>query len=483
MIRKRKTKIIATLGPASDSSVMIRKLIKQGVDVFRINASHAVQTSVIETYIQRVRDASDELQRPVGVFVDLQGPKIRVGNIENGTVSLKKGETFELTTEDCEGNVDIASVSYKHFHEDVQVGQKIFIDDGRLRLKVMKKKGCSVFCKVLVGGPLSSRKGINLPTTRMRMSAMTDKDKKDAVQAIVSRADYIALSFVTSRKDVEKLREFINEQGHDHRPKIISKIERQLAVDNIREIIESSDAVMVARGDLGVEIGVEKVPKVQKRIVIESNRQIKPVIVATQMLESMIQSAVATRAEVSDVANAVYDRCDAVMLSGETAMGVNPVAVVKTMHHICLEADDHQSEIKRAGYATRVIFDEKSQAISVCRAADQIAEDNHAQVMLCFTSSGATPSVASKLNPSIPVVAPTDREDVYRQLALVRGVVPLMMPVPFKGIQRWTDMINLAIEEAKRIGYLKISQKVVVTAGRPIGVSSGINSIRIVTIE
>lgn len=482
MIRKRKTKIIATLGPASDSPKTIRQLIKSGVDVFRINASHATNVSIIDTYVQRVREASSELQQPVAVFVDLQGPKIRVGNIPDEPVTLKKGQSFELSTIVQDGDDVKASVSYENFHNDVQVGQKIFIDDGKLRLKVVEKKGQSVFCKVLVGGLLSSRKGINLPTTRMGMSAMTAKDEKDAIQAIKSKADYIALSFVTSKEDVEKLRTFIQAQG-GHQPQIISKIERQLAVDNIKEIVETTDAVMVARGDLGVEIGVEKVPKAQKRIILESNRQIKPVIVATQMLESMIQSSIATRAEVSDVANAVYECCDAVMLSGETAMGIDPVGVVKTMHTICQEADEHLSEIKRAGYTYDVQFSQMTQPISICRAADQVAEENGAHAMVSFTSSGSTPRIASKLKPSIPIIAPTDQTVVYNQLALVRGVVPIMMPVPFTNIERWTEMINLAIEEAKRTGYIKINQKVVVTAGRPIGISNGINSMRIVTIQ
>lgn len=482
MLSKRKTKIIVTLGPASDSPRMIRKLIRSGANIFRINASHITDSEQIDTYVTRVRDASDELNAPVGVFVDLQGPKIRVGSVSDEFVKLKKGQIIELTTDDIEGDSKRISVSYKNFHEDVQVGQKIFIDDGQLRMRAIEKKDRSVLCKVMLGGNLSSRKGVNLPTTQMEMSAMTQKDERDAIQAIKSRVDFIALSFVTSKADVEKLRNFIKLQS-GYEPQIIAKIERQLAVDNIREIVEATDAVMVARGDLGVEIGVEKVPKAQKAIIIESNRQVKPVIVATQMLESMIHSATATRAEVSDVANAVYENCDAVMLSGETAMGNDPARVVKMMHTICLEADDYLSQIKRSGYSYNVKFDRLSQPISICRAADLVAEENLAHAMVSFTSSGNTPRIASKLRPSILIIAPTDQRSVYNQLSLVRGVVPLMMPVPFCGIRRWTEMINLAIEEAKRIGYLKVNQKIVVTAGRPIGISNGINSIRIVTID
>jgi pyruvate kinase len=478
----KKTKIIATLGPASISLTCVKSMIQAGVDVFRINASHSVESESLRNVIRLVREASRGVDRQIGIFLDLQGPKIRIGSFSTDFVKIKTGQKFQLTTEKIVGDETRVSVSYDGFYKDVKVGDPLFINDGMIRLKVEAKRAKVVHCKVMVGGILSSRKGVNLPNTHIGLSPVTEKDYADAKVAVEEGVDYIALSFVSLPSDVTLLRTFLNQVGGKE-VKIIAKIERQLAVDHISEIVDIADAVMVARGDLGVEIGVEHVPRVQKMIISESNRHLKPVIVATQMLESMITSTTATRAEVSDVANAIYDRCDAVMLSGETAVGVNPVNVVKTMREICQAADDDMVQQRRKLGVSHLVFAHPSRATSICQAADQIAEENHATAILAFTSSGNTPLISSKLNSSFPILSPTDEEYVCKRTSLYRGVIPMMMPRKFSEISRWTEMIQLAIEEAKSLGYVKPKDVLVVTAGIPIGISNGINSIRVVTVE
>lgn len=478
----RKTKIIATLGPASCNKKTLLAMFKTGVDVVRLNASHNADPATIRNQVKLIRESALAAQRAIGIFLDLQGPKIRTGNFVNGKVELKSGDTFTLTTEDILGDAHQSSVTYLGFSQDVEVGQPLYIDDGKVQLLIQEKKGPRVVCTVKRGGFVSNHKGINLPLTRIRMSALTEKDRRDVHLAVENNLDYIALSFVSTPQDVVELKEYLHELGGDA-IKIISKIERQFAIDNIIPIIEVSDAIMVARGDLGVEIGVENVPKIQKMIIKESNRRIKPVIVATQMLESMIQSETATRAEVSDVANAIYDGCDAVMLSGETAMGIDPPNVIKTMTTICLATDHDMMARKHEEQPSKSVFAQHTTATSCCKAADQIAEENHAKIIMAFTSSGNTPLIASKLNPAVPIIAPTDEETICTRMALYRGVIPMLLPKKFKDIHRWNDMIHLAIKQAKALGIVEHLDSVVVTAGVPIGQSNGINSIRIVHVS
>jgi len=315
------------------------------------------------------------------------------------------------------------------------------------------------------------------------MSAFTKKDEIDAITAIEIGCDYIALSFVSNCYDLIAFREFLDKNGGQNQ-KIISKIERQQAIDNLEDITKHSDAIMVARGDLGVEIGVEHVPKVQKQIIQTANKFIKPVVVATQMLESMIESTVATRAEVSDIANAIYDHCDAVMLSAETAVGINPPNVIKVMAEICTETDKHLTLMRKDRQTiTKKIFEYDSTATSFCRAADQIAEENNATAIMAFTSSGNTPLIASKLDSLFPIITPTDSIEVCNRVSMYRGVRPLLMPKKFLDIGRWTDMISIAVNKAKQLKWIKKGDCIIVTAGIPIGKSNGINSIRIINIE
>jgi len=477
---EKKTKIIATLGPSSVSEDQIRSLIESGLNIVRINASHQSDPDEVKSIVDTVRKVSDSLGRHIGIFLDLQGPKIRIGKVKDNLATLKSGDVFKLYEADVLGDSTQASVSFDGFLRDVQMGDPVFIDDGRVKLKVHSKQDDHVECIVEQGGDISNHKGVNLPKTCLGNSAITEKDRKDAKLAVANDLDYIALSFVSEASDVQILRDYLRELGGGS-IKIIAKIERQLAVDNINEIIEHADAIMVARGDLGVEIGVENVPRIQKHIVTESISRLKPVIVATQMLESMIKSLTATRAEVSDVANAIYDRCDAVMLSGETAIGIDPSNVIKTMRRIIVATDEHMGELKRQHNIIDHFINE-DRATSICRAADQIAIENRATAIMAFTSSGNTPLIASRLNAIYPIISPTDEPEVLGRMSLYRGVFPMMMPKKFKEIYRWTDMIHLAVNEAKRLNYLKEGDRIVVTAGIPIGESNGINSIRVIDI-
>lgn len=477
----KKTKIIATLGPASESPTVLKTMILNGVNVVRINASHRPSPETLQAAVTLIRDAAAQTERHVGVMLDLQGPKIRTGKMSGGKVTLLTGDSVVLTTEQIEGTAARIGVSYHGLPNDVKPSEFIYLDDGKLQLVVREIHGQDIVCTVLRGGELSDYKGINLPHTKIGMSALTEKDKQDASAGVKAGVDFIALSFVSNAKDVVFLRHFLDDLGGQS-VQIISKIERQQALNHIEEILDVTDAVMVARGDLGVEIELPNVPKAQKRIIREANRRIKPVIVATQMLESMIQSRTATRAEVSDVANAIYDRCDAVMLSGETAVGVDPANVIKVMAEICAATDSHMIQIKQELPLRRNVFYKKNTATSICKAADQIAEENMARVILAFTSSGNTPLIASKLNPAMPIIAPTDDEAVCRRMALFKGVIPMMMPKSFKSIHRWTDMISQAVQQAKSFGYIAKGDTVVVTAGIPIGQSNGINSIRVITV-
>lgn len=482
-LEEKKTKIIATLGPASLNETVLTQLISDGTDVFRFNASHNAEPRQLKQNIKLIRKLSAKLGREIGILLDLQGPKIRVGKIENNGVEVKTGQTYTLCSEPCLGTNKKASISYDGLAQDVVPGDIVFIDDGKLELEVVSTDGKEVTCKVNRGGKISNNKGVNLPLTNMSVSPFTEKDRNDVLNCHKLGIDYLALSFVSHEDDIKLIREELKSLNAQH-IKIIAKIERQRAIDRLIPIIEEADAVMVARGDLGVEVGVEKVPRLQKMIIRESNRRIKPVIVATQMLESMITSETATRAEVSDVANAVYDNCDCVMLSGETAVGINPANVVKVMAEICSASERHKIEMsKDYAYRRKNIFNEDSRQTSLCQAACQVAEANDAKAILSFTSSGNTPLVVSKVRSGFPVIAPTDNELVRNQMCLYRSVFPIFMPKPFKRLKTFTDMIKLSVKEAKKKGYLKTGDTVVVTAGIPIGESNGINSIRIVDVQ
>ncbi len=481
LIHGKRTKVIATLGPASNSKEIIEQMIIQGVDVVRLNASHHRDPSVYKKMVQTVRKVAKKAHRHVSIFLDLQGPKIRVGKIKKGT-RLNAGDSVILTSNPLVGTAETVYINYPSLVQDLNLGDPIYIDDGRICLEVTQKEKEHLCANVKVGGELSDYKGVNFPNTTMSTSPITEKDQKDIQGAIAAKVDYIALSFVSDPEDIVELRGILD-QSKAKGIRIIAKIERPQAVEQLSAIIKLADAVMVARGDLGVEIGVEKVPKIQKRIIRNCNRHLTPVIVATQMLESMIHSEVATRAEVSDVANAIYDLCDAVMLSGETAIGVNPVNVIKVISQICKESDHHVNAIRNEEQTQlSSIVSTHARTSSFCIAAEQIAIENNATAIMTFTSSGSTPLFTSKLSAILPILAPTDNELVCSQMALYRGVIPIMMGTKFSKIHRWTDMIHVAVKEAKALSLLKTGDIIVVTAGIPIGKSQGTNSIRLIEI-
>ena len=484
MLPKKITKIIATIGPSSNTESVLTRMIQKGLDVVRLNASHSKDKEDLINTIQMVKDISDKLGHPVGMFLDLQGPKFRVGEFEDGEIYLKKNHIFKLVSNTkVLSNEDVISIGYPEVISDIKDGDHLFIDDGKVKVKVIKKEKGFATCRVLQGGVVSNNKGVNLPNTETSLSILTDKDKEDIEIAVKYKLDYVGLSFVSNAKEIHKVRKYIQKLGGKNLG-IIAKVERNTAVENIVEIIEATDIIMVARGDLGVEVGIEKVPAIQKMIIRESNKHIKPVIVATQMLEGMITSRSATRAEVSDVANAIYDKCDAVMLSGETAIGIDPVNVIETMVNICSATDEQLVNLKRMKFSqVKKVFHDKSKATSFCKAADQIAEENEVDLMLAFTSSGNTALIASKLNPSIPIVAPTDQVHIRNRMTFYRGVIPFLMTKKFADINGWTPMIESALKYCLENKIVKINDTVIVTAGIPIGISGGTNSIRLIQVQ
>ena len=480
----KRTKIIATLGPATNNKDVLKRILEEGVDVIRLNGSHYRSNENIKQDVELVRETAKELNKHTAIFFDLQGPKIRIGKFEKDGVILETGQSFVIKADhDVLGTQDFCGLTTPEIINDLNEGEPVFIDDGNVRLFIESIQGGDLHCRVTQGGKISNHKGVNLPLSNISMSAITEKDKEDIQTAIEYGVDYIALSFVSVAADVNELRHIIQSSKAPHIG-IISKIERRSAVENVIEIAEASDIVMVARGDLGVEVGLEKVPEIQKRTIRECNRLTTPVIVATQMLESMVTKPTATRAEVSDIANAIYDRCDSVMLSAETAVGDFPVDVVQTMRRICEASDNHLAELKKSKYIqVKLVFQIKSAATTFCKAADQISEEINANVMIAFTSSGTTALISSKLNPSIPIIAPTDNINVVRKMALYRGVIPMLMQKKFVDIASWGVMIQMSLDDAKALGYVQSGDLAVVTAGYPLGRPGGTNSIRMIEVQ
>ncbi|MEK9727646.1 MAG: pyruvate kinase [Candidatus Margulisiibacteriota bacterium] len=480
----KRTKIIATLGPATNNKENLKKILQEGVDVIRLNGSHYRSHENIKRDIDLIRETSQEIGRYTAIFFDLQGPKIRVGTFQKDGAVLETGQPFIIKADETLiGDENQCGLTTPEIISDLNEGEPVFIDDGNIRLFIESITDGAVHCRVTQGGKISNHKGVNLPLSSISVSAITEKDRQDITHAVNYGVDYIALSFVSNANDVNQLRAILKDQGADDIG-IISKIERRSAVENVIEIIEVSDIIMVARGDLGVEVGLEKVPEIQKRTIRECNRLTTPVIVATQMLESMVTKPTATRAEVSDIANAIYDRCDSVMLSAETAVGDFPVEVVQSMRRICEASDKHLAELKKSKYSqVKRVFQIKSAATTFCKAADQISEEINADVMIAFTSSGNTALISSKLNPSIPIIAPTDSLRVVRKMALYRGVIPLLMKKKFTEIQSWGSMIQMALEDAKSSNYVQVGNLAIVTAGYPLGHPGGTNSIRMIEVQ
>lgn len=468
----KKTKIVCTIGPASENPEILEQLINNGMNVARLNFSHGTHEEHLAK-IKTIRRIRRKLNAPVAIMLDTKGPEIRTGNFKVDEIFLKPGDIFTLTTRDVEGDQSIVSVSYDGLPDDVSVGSEIYIDDGLVQLEVIEiKDGTDVVCKALNNGILSDHKGVNLPGSKTNLPAITPKDVDDIKFGIENDIDIIAASFVRKKEDVYDIRKVLEDHGGEH-IKIISKIESQEGVDNLDEIIEASDGIMVARGDLGVEIRTELIPLVQKEIIRKCNDAAKPVITATQMLDSMIRNPRPTRAETTDVANAIIDGTDCVMLSGETAGGKYPIEAVKTMRNICvtteLSDDFYQNiydvKIKSANTTTN----------SIARSTKNIAEELNAQAIISCTASGNTSRIISKFKPKTNIIAATISDRVARQLSIVWGVYPIVI----QEAKETDELIERAIVGALSEEYVKEGDLTVVTAGIPLGVSGTSNLIKV----
>ncbi len=421
-----RSKIVATLGPASSTDAMVEKLVIAGLNVARINMSHADQATHRQS-IQRVRRIADQLKMSVGVLADLQGPKLRVGQFENDEpVMLESGQAITLQASSERGNVELITTPSEPLLAALAIGDMVLINDGAIRLQVKDRQDeQTVQCVVIQGGKLSERKGINVPDTDLTFSALTEKDKEDALFALKEGADFIALSFVRTAQDVRDLKEFITEHGYSV-PPIIAKIEKPKALDNIDEILEEVYGLMVARGDLGVEIPAAKVPVVQKQLIEKAAKAQKPVIVATQMLESMIHSANPTRAEVSDVANAIFDGADAVMLSAESAAGDYPVEAVQMMRQVIIEAEKHYTSHNQLPHEPSSVFSREFHQ-TIANAASYAAIKSNVNALVVMSASGSMAQRISKLKPLRPIVALTENRQTYQRMSLLWGVTPLII--------------------------------------------------------
>jgi len=467
----RKTKIVCTIGPSSESLENTKKLISAGMNVARLNFSHG-DYEEHGNRIKAIRQASQELNKTVAILLDTKGPEIRLGKLKEEPIDLVQGEYITLTTEEILGDINRVPVTYKELPSDVSVGATILIDDGLIGLTVLDIQGTEIKCQIVNSGQIKSKKGVNVPGVAISMPGLTEKDISDIKFGIEVGVDFIAASFVRRASDVLEIRELL--ERHDARHiHIISKIENQQGVDNLDEILEVSDGLMVARGDLGVEIPAEEVPLVQKQMIEKCNRAGKPVITATQMLDSMQRNPRPTRAEASDVANAIFDGTDAIMLSGETAAGKYPVESVQTMSRIAESAESalHYREIftKQANAQQTSVTEAISQAVA------NSALDLEAKAIVTSTESGYTARMVSKYKPKSPIIAVTPVEQVLRRLQLVWGVIPV------KGVPASTtdEMFEIAVQGALESGIVRLGDTIVITAGVPVGRSGTTNLIKI----
>ncbi|GAV23091.1 pyruvate kinase [Carboxydothermus pertinax] len=466
----KRTKIVCTLGPASNDLNILKEMITAGMNVARINFAHGSYEEHRER-IEKVRKASLEVGVPVAILIDTKGPEIRIGKVYNGKITLKEGELVVFDPNIAEGQGLTIPVNYPGLAQDVAIGGTILLDDGLIELKVEDIDGKKVITRVIAGGELSNNKGVNLPGVKVNLPALTEKDRRDIDFGIEIGADFIAHSFVRKASDVLALRRYLEEKGAYM--EIIAKIENQEGVENIDEIIKVSDGIMVARGDLGVEIPTEEVPLVQKEIIEKCNKNGKPVITATQMLDSMIRNKRPTRAEASDVANAIFDGTDAVMLSGETAAGKYPVEAVKTMARIVERAEKTLLEQRKLNKPATKSFKTVTDAIS--HASVTTAEELDAGAIITPTSSGYTSRMVSRYRPVVPVIAATPDMKVLRKLTLVWGVYPLLV----KTSETTDEMLSKAIEAALESGLIKPGDLVVLTAGVPVGVKGTTNLLKV----
>ena len=471
----KKTKIVATIGPASESEEILKQLFQNGLNVCRLNFSHGTHEEH-KNRIDTIKKVRKELNLPIAIMLDTKGPEIRLGDFKEGTIELEEGDLFTLTTRDILGDKSIVNISYEGLPQDVKEGNIILIDDGLVELKVLEIiDNTEIKCVALNSGTLKNHKGVNVPNVEINLPAITQKDIDDILFGIENGVDFIAPSFIRKADDVTEIRRIL-EENNGHNIDIISKIENQQGVDNIEEILAASDGIMVARGDLGVEIETEIMPLVQKELIKKCNIAGKPVITATQMLDSMMRNPRPTRAEVTDVANAILDGTSAIMLSGETAAGKYPVESVKTMYNIAIKTEeslDYSRLLKEKSNKSEI-----STTNAIGRATCYTAQDLEATAIITATSSGYTSKAISKFRPKTPIIAVTTTEEVMRRLALEWGVYPILAPES----ESTDEVISNSVEATIKNGYAKEGDLVIITAGIPAGLSGSTNLIKVHTI-
>ena len=467
MRRQRRTKVVATLGPASSSHGIISRLFAAGADLFRINMSHTTHDKMREL-VQTIRTIESETNRPIGILVDLQGPKLRLGSFRNDWAEIDSGQDFILDSDPALGDGSRVNLPHPEIFAAIKLGDTLLIDDGKLRLSVSEVTPERIVARVLVGGRLSNRKGVSLPDTVVPVAALAAKDLADLEAALDAGIDWVALSFIQRPEDIAEAKKITR-----GRAAVMAKIEKPQAVTRLNDILDLADALMVARGDLGVEMPLEKVPGVQKEMTRACRRAGKPVVVATQMLESMITSPVPTRAEVSDVATAIFDGADAIMLSAESAAGQYPVEAVRTMNRIAEEVESEQLYLP-ALHVLRT-EPEATGADAIAAAARQVAETLDLSAIVCWTSSGATGMRVARERPKPPVVAISPRVDAGRKLSLVWGIHCVIAD----DARDQDDMVERACQIASKEGFARAGQRVIIVAGVPLGTPGATNMIRV----
>jgi pyruvate kinase len=467
----KRTKIICTMGPATGTKDILQKMIANGMNVARLNFSHGNHEQH-KKMIDLIKEVRKELNLPIGIMLDTKGPEIRIKDFADGHIVLKPDDIFVLTARDVTGNINEVSVTYKNLPHDLNLNDRVLIDDGLIELNVIELSPTDITCRVLNGGTISNRKGVNVPGVKVKLPFLSETDKKDILFGIENGIDFIAASFVSDHTDVKSIRNFINSNGGEE-IKIIAKIENRDGVDNIMDIVRIADGIMIARGDMGVEIPFEEIPGIQKDIINRCYRLSKPVITATQMLDSMIRNPRPTRAEITDVANAVYDSTSAIMLSGETSVGLYPVETVKVMSKIAVKAEQDTDYKKK--FIDNYIRQSDNVTNAIGYATCSTAHSLDAAAIITVTKSGSTARTVSRFRPACPIIATTTNTKVFNQLSLSWGVIPLMTEVK----DTTDDLFEHTIETAMAAGILKSGDLVVITGGTPINVRGTTNTMKV----
>ena len=472
----RKTKIVCTIGPACDSEETLRAMMLAGMNVARLNFSHGTHAEH-QVRIDRIKKLRAELDLPIAIMLDTKGPEYRIGTFENGKIELHSGDTFTFTTEAVTGNAERVSVSYAGLAQDLEPGDTVLVNDGLIALTVTATTDTDVVCRVTAGGVLSDRKSMSFPNKVLKQTFLSEQDKRDLLFGIENDVDFVAASFVSRRQDLVDLNGFLRAHGGGD-ISVIAKIENQPGIDNIEDIFTECTGIMIARGDMGVEVDFEKLPGIQKKFIKECCKAGKTVITATQMLESMTHSPAPTRAEITDVANAVFDGTSAVMLSGESAAGDYPVETVKAMAKIVSQAEEDAEEVNQYKFL-EVETNDRDVSNAMGHAACTTAHDIKASAIVAITTSGYTAEMMAKYKPVEPIIAATPDSKTYHQQALTRGVYPVLT----QRSSNWNDLMEKAIEGAERMKFVKKGDCIVLSAGMPLQVPGTTNLIRVKTIE